>query len=202
MQYEYTHSRVSFAYRKMKFLALCLLLATGSCLAGVASSNTYSAFYNSLPDECKCVTIRPADGRVYGVLCQYSVDRWQTIKSRGGRVKESVFLNSRAAFQFVKYVCGSDYICVGYVTYLHKAVLIHSNIDVYLSFMLLYMFIYRTCINNSHRRWRWWCSSCASSAYCRIPSAILWPMSRSPARLLLKNLSLPTLLLTECFKIL
>jgi hypothetical protein len=79
MQYEYTYSRVSFAYRKMKFLALCLLLAAGSCLAGVSRSNTYSVFYNSLPEECKCVTIRPADGRVYGILCQYSVDRWQSI---------------------------------------------------------------------------------------------------------------------------
>jgi hypothetical protein len=78
-----------FAHRKMKFLALCVLLAAGSCLAGVSRSNTYSIFYNSLPDECKCVLRRPLDGRLYSSVCQYSVARWQTIQLGGRRVKGS-----------------------------------------------------------------------------------------------------------------
>ena len=76
----------------MRFLVLCCLLAAGSCLAGVCSNDTYSSFYNSLPDSCKCFIFLPVDGSPAYKMCQYPVVGWLTIEYRvlhfTGLVKE------------------------------------------------------------------------------------------------------------------
>jgi hypothetical protein len=66
----------------MKFLVMCFLLAAGSCMAGVSSNDTYSSFYNSLPDDCKCFIILPVDDSPARKMCQYTVAGWLCIGNR------------------------------------------------------------------------------------------------------------------------
>jgi len=72
-----------FVHRRMKFLVFCLLLSAGTCLGGVYNSNTYSNFYNSLPDDCKYFIILPVDGRPACKMCQYSVAGWLIMQCCG-----------------------------------------------------------------------------------------------------------------------
>lgn len=54
--------------RNMKYLAVCLLVVAGSCLADLSRRNTYGSYYDKLADECECVRISPLDGRLYEIL--------------------------------------------------------------------------------------------------------------------------------------
>jgi hypothetical protein len=60
----------------MKYLALCLLLAAGSCQAASSRWNIYDSFYKTLPDDCECVKNFTPDERIYykvvkGILPSY-----------------------------------------------------------------------------------------------------------------------------------